>query len=785
MRTLREIGLAAIVTALCASLGLASEPRSLKKEGKASIETQALQLGYMPGQAIVQFDDNPFELPQNVGPQNPYASLPTTQIRTRNATLEALINQFGISAVQPLTPKAKVGDKRANIYLLTFDAATDVNSVISALHITLGPMVRFAEKNTVANFSGTYTPETGTVETGLGPVVQNFTSQPPANNLAPTPRSEEWHHLNTGQTILGVPGLSGADLKSQPAWVTAAAIQDGGQNCIFYVVDIDTGVDLTNPRIVGRVDPDLSYNFADMNSNISDTNPQHGTGVLLAGFGYGADQTGVNWTSSVKLIMKKISNNPASAPVANRIMAIDDTTAQIDGGVPIFEVLFPYGGTGQSNGELNALIDLYNRTDSTGNGRVGFVMAGGDANANQFEFPGAFWYTNGSIDSLTVTSFRNNEIRNPYTRGLHVNFAGYDPVWAGGGGFFSQTSAVTGEVGGVYALLKSVNPSLSRDQIYLILRTTARAPLVANPECSENTSCDIPDLDAATDIATRPPYCNTNPSDITTLLFSDTAGVHACKGEQATLQGAANSSVSCGISLFDWVPDFAPPTGMLPNPTYTFDVTASGSVRMRTRLNFERPECEQERVINVVAEPHVSDLSTPAGIAGCTGTNAVLSGTPTYNSRCQGVTPQFKWTGSSGQNSGVLTSPNYQIALDPAAVGMWTLYAWSVEDGVQRSSTTEVSIEPNVVPGPVKNAKIVKTPGGIDATFDNSADTNKYDLMASVSEDLSGAQIVGPDIAEAPGVVTTTSVPNGVLPAGAMIYFSAVGESCDGTRGPN
>ena len=89
----------------------------------------------------------------------------------------------------------------------------------------------------------------------------------------------QWHLNNAGQTIMGIPGTPGADIKASSAWDVAAS----ATTTKAIVAVIDTGVDSGHPDIT----PNLLTNLGEIpNNGLDDDNN-----------GYVDDYVGLNWAN--------------------------------------------------------------------------------------------------------------------------------------------------------------------------------------------------------------------------------------------------------------------------------------------------------------------------------------------------------------------------------------------------------------------------------------------------------------------------------------------------------
>src|SRR3989344_3915160 len=565
MKSFRKLmGLGALVGSLWNPFAAkAADVNPVFIQSKSQVSAVAPE--YVSGQVMVQFKSDPFELSPELAKsrKSPYSPISTTQlydgsinpslrdeIAVKDASLENLMREFRVSQVQPLTPGAE--GARMNTYLLKFDPSTSVEQVVDSL-TKLG-LVAKAHPDMIGKLLIT----------------------------PPTPRTEEYHHENTGQWVPSQLGVPGEDLRTLPAWARAADAYNNGNNCMSYIAIMDTGADVTNPNLAGRIDTTLSYNFFDMNTDITDL-VGHGTTMALVAGGSGPNGNGVAWMPNVKMIAYRITNNVGN-PVGSAVtMALNEIVLKRSTGVNITVVNSSFGGTGLWD------ADAYADADVAG---VNLVMAGGNDPVNETIYPCAYWLTDGRFLNFCVTGVDNQGVRQPLTRGGHINTASYSPVWALGA-FVPNTSPAAAEYSGAVALARSINPTLTRDDIYTLFFSNLRTP-PASPGCSENsiTGCSVPNLDATTDAGTRPPYCSTAPGASTVPLMG-AGSLEVCAGQlvEATVSPNARAG-ACGSPVMrETLPGSVIPSAWHSISPVAFVASVGGNLRLETAYSYEQPAC--------------------------------------------------------------------------------------------------------------------------------------------------------------------------------------------------
>lgn len=128
-----------------------------------------------------------------------------------------------------------------------------------------------------------------------------------ADSEAPTPNDPEfvnqWGMENTGQSVVGVSGTPGADIRARAAW----HVTTGSHSTVIAVLDsgVNLHQDFANRMVAGWNVPQLSTSTADLCAN----HGTHVTGVLAAEGDNTLDIAGIAWNAQ---IMPVVVVNPCS-----------------------------------------------------------------------------------------------------------------------------------------------------------------------------------------------------------------------------------------------------------------------------------------------------------------------------------------------------------------------------------------------------------------------------------------------------------------------------------------
>lgn len=215
----------------------------------------------------------------------------------------------------------------------------------------------------------------------------------------------QWSLNNTGQTVDGTAGTSGADIRFLNARHLA---RPGAATAIVAI--IDTGVDYTHPDLAanmwvnpgenaansldddanGYVNDVNGYNFIDGNADPYDSG-DHGTHVAGTVAATGNNLLGVIGVDDRARIMAlKVSSDGTTMDTASIISALQYATLMKSRGVNIVAINGSYGGGGFSTAERDAI-------QAAGNAGIIFCAAAGNNAANNNttnEYPASYRLSN-------------------------------------------------------------------------------------------------------------------------------------------------------------------------------------------------------------------------------------------------------------------------------------------------------------------------------------------------------------------------------------------------------
>ena len=336
------------------------------------------------------------------------------------------------------------------IFVASIEPGASVSDAVRALAALAD--VEYAELDAEARGNGAAAEERGWTRVGLVPNDSGFSSG-----------SGQWSLRNTGQTVQGVAGKSGADINTVPAW----DITTGSSS--VTVAFLDTGIAAAAADFSGRLLEGFDYV-----NNKTDAADDHGHGTAVASIAAATGNNsvgiaGVNW--SCKILPVKVldrNNTGNSSNVASGlIFAADKGARVINVSLSITE-------------NVSALRDAVD--DAASKGAV--VVAGmGNTNSDTTSFPAGY----ANVIAVGATNNRDQRITSlcgatgGSNFGAHIDFVApgdfmraLDFANPSATLLFCGTSVATPLVSGTASLLLALNPNLTATQIYDALKAGAQ-----------------------------------------------------------------------------------------------------------------------------------------------------------------------------------------------------------------------------------------------------------------------------------------------------------------------
>lgn len=370
---------------------------------------------------------------------------------------EALVkfkNNYSIESLGEVSKSlglSKKQDLGQNIKLVKFTSKSKMEDVLKTLYSL--PQVEYAEPNYLLQAAGT--------------AISTAVSDPSFGQL--------WGMKNTGQTIGGVSGKSGIDIKAETAW----SMTKGSSNVVVAV--IDTGTDINHPDLKDRIwknpgeiagdkiDNDKNGYVDDVNGwdfyNIDNTvydaydGDEHGTHVsgTIAGT---ANTTGIIGIAPNIKVMPLKFIGPNGGYISDAVLAVNYAKAK---GVKISNNSWGGGDFSQT------LYDAIRNSNSL------FVAAAGNDGDNADTtpmYPAAYDLAN--ILSVAAINNQGNlaSFSNYGVKSVDVAAPGVAVLSSVPGGaydYYNGTSMATPHVSGTAALVlsrySSYTPAILRDAI--------------------------------------------------------------------------------------------------------------------------------------------------------------------------------------------------------------------------------------------------------------------------------------------------------------------------------
>jgi subtilisin family serine protease len=226
---------------------------------------------------------------------------------------------------------------------------------------------------------------------------------------------------------------------------------------------IDTGIDITHEDLVNKIDINNGYNFISDNYDITDLHG-HGTsisGIISAETNNNLGIAGITNTLNVKILPLKVGSAKGTIHLSDILEAINYAINQ---NVDIINMSFAASTYSEF---LNQVIQ------NAINQEIIFIAGAGNNGQNYYQYPAS--YDNvisvGSISkNENISYFSNfNDKVDLVAPGEEI----YTTIINNTYDYKKGTSYSTAIVTGIVAILKSINPSLTQQEIYEILTSTA------------------------------------------------------------------------------------------------------------------------------------------------------------------------------------------------------------------------------------------------------------------------------------------------------------------------
>jgi subtilisin family serine protease len=279
----------------------------------------------------------------------------------------------------------------------------------------------------------------------------------------------------------GLDNPGGVDVRALAAWDVTAGVPG------VIVAVIDSGVDVTHPDLAGRiwanpkevarnrvdddrngkVDDTQGWNFVDNTNNVRDDDG-HGThvaGIIAAAANNATGGSGV--APGVRIMPLKFLNWAGSGQISDAVAAI---YYAVDNGARVINA--SWAGPDYSQSLRDAIQYARGRN-------VVFVAAAGNDAANldaRATYPASFRLSNMLVVAAVDRAGSLSSFSNWGARGVDVAAPGTDivsTVPSGRYATYSGTSMATPFVSGVAALVLSVTPTMTSDQVVARIRSTA------------------------------------------------------------------------------------------------------------------------------------------------------------------------------------------------------------------------------------------------------------------------------------------------------------------------
>src|SRR2546422_4679005 len=534
---------------------------------------------------------------------------------------------------------------------------------------------------------------------------------------------ELWGLQNTGQTIRGFLGISGADIGATAAW----DISTGSRANVAAV--IDTGIDYTHPDLAANVwsapatftvtiggltiiCPAGSHGFNAI-TNVCDPLDDHNHGSHVSGTigavgNNGTGVVGVNWTASI--MGSKFLDATGSGTTANAINAIEfavQTKAAFaaTSGANVRVLSNSWGGGAFSQ----ALLDEINRANAND---MLFVAAAGNSISNNDvipHFPSSYNAPNVVAVAATDNTDSLAFFSNFGPASVHLGAPGMDVLSTTIGGnyaYFSGTSMATPHVSGAAELVLSKCALNTASLKTLLLNNVDPIPSLAGRTATggrlnvhkATRACAAPaNPDFALSAAPASRTVTQGGSTTYTVNVSPSGGFTGAVSLTATgLPAGASASFSPNPATGSATMSVSTGAG---TPTGSFSVTITGTSGNLTHTT------SVSLVVNAAPVPDFSLSATPAS------QTVIRGGSTSYTaniSRLGGFTGGVTFsmsglpagaTGTFNPNPATANSSTLAVTTAPTtATGSFVLTITGGSGRLKRTTSVPLAVIPALVP---------------------------------------------------------------------------------------
>ena len=446
--------------------------------------------------------------------------------------------------------------------------------------------------------------------------------------------SKLWAIENTGQDVNGKSGTNDADMDIKEAW----NISKGSSDVVVAV--LDTGVDYTHNDLADNMwngDTHHGYDFAGDNNGKNDNDPMpdqkydenghyHGTHVAGIIGAVGDNSLGVSGVvQNVKIMAIKVFRPNGYGYSSDILEGLDYVSQQIDKGVNVVAINASYGGSGGSQGD-----SMDQAIQKLGDKGVVFCAAAGNEGKDIDQdpiYPASYSATNIITVAATdqddkLASFSNYgkdsvEVAAP---GTNILSTYPDNQYA----YLQGTSMATPNVTGTVALLKSINPNSSVDDIIDAIEDNVDVKSSLNNKVS--TKGRVNSYKAAKSVQNENSAPSANDDSATTeyetkVTIDATANDNDADGDSLSITSVSAPSHGSAVINNNKV-DYTPESGFSGNDSFSYaisdgnggedsakiTVTVKEKLNSAPKANDDSARVDEDRSITIDVIKNDSDI---------------------------------------------------------------------------------------------------------------------------------------------------------------------------------